>query len=213
MTNCQWPIAQWAEIRWWRRYLKRKPPEAYLAWKTAYWKSFIQRLEIPLAPGMRALDAGCGPAGIFIALNDCRVDALDPLLPAYAELDHFQPEKYPWASFLPEGLEYFDRENAYDLVFCLNAINHMADVPTALQRLWLALKKEGHAYISVDAHRYRLLKWSFQRIPADVLHPFQEDLEGYQALLEKAGFSVVSATLYEKGHIFDYWVFHLQKQS
>jgi SAM-dependent methyltransferase len=209
----KWHIAQWAEIRWWKRYLRRKPPEAYLAWKTAYWKSFIQRLEIPLEPGIRALDAGCGPAGIYMSLEGCRVEALDPLLPAYADLEHFQPERYPWVSFFPEGLEDFHRENTYDLIFCLNAINHMADVPMALRRLCLALKKGGHAYISVDAHRSRELRWLFRRIPADVLHPFQEDLGGYRSLLEKAGFSVVNATLYEKGHIFDYWVFHLQKQS
>lgn len=209
----KWHIAQWAEIRWWKRYLKRKPPDTYLTWKTAYWKSFIKRLEIPLEPGMRVLDAGCGPAGVFIALEGCQVDALDPLLPAYAELAHFQPEKYPWVSFIKEGLEHFDRENAFDLVFCLNAINHMADVPIALQRLFLALKEEGRAYISVDAHRSGALKWLFQHIPADVLHPFQEDLNGYRALLERTGFRVVSATLYEKGHIFGYWVFHLQKQS
>lgn len=205
----RWRLAQWAEIRWWKRYLKKREPRTYLAWKMGYWNDFLQRIGGTPAPGARVLDAGCGPAGIFMALPGCRVDAVDPLLPDYSGMAHFQPESYSWVAFHAQELESFPISNPYDWIFCINALNHMRDIPAAVGQLHQALKPGATLVVSVDAHKYRFLRRLFRLLPGDVLHPLQEDLSGYRTLFSNAGFLEISALRYKKGRIFDYWIFRL----
>lgn len=211
--NRQWQLAQWAELRWWKRYLKNREPHAYLDWKMAYWHSFLAASGLELSAGARVLDAGCGPAGIFTTLPACRVDALDPLIPGYANLPHFRPENYPWTRFLPQTLESFSGEEQYDMAFCLNALNHMRDIPRCVEILYRALKPGGHLLVSVDVHKWQVMKWLFRMAPFDVLHPFQEGPSGYERLFTEAGFVVKSERRHQKGLLFDYRVWNLQKQT
>ena len=83
MRKLRWKIAQSAEIRWWQRYLKRKPAADYLQWKSAYWKTFLHQIGLKVKASENVLDAGCGPAGVFMVLKDQKVDAVDPLLDQY----------------------------------------------------------------------------------------------------------------------------------
>jgi SAM-dependent methyltransferase len=202
----KWPLAQWAEIRWWRRYLKNKPPAAYLDWKLKYWRRFLEETGVAIAPGARVLDAGCGPAGVFMALPDCQVDAVDPLLGRYRSLPHFREEDYPWARFHDAPLERFSPEGSYDLAFCLNALNHMRDVRQSAARLFEALKPGATLVLSIDAHKYGYMRKLFRLLPLDVLHPYQETLAGYEKLFLEAGFEEKRRLCYRKGRIFDYWV-------
>lgn len=211
--NRQWQLAQWAEIRWWKRYLKNREPHAYLDWKLAYWESFLSATGLAIPSGARVLDAGCGPAGVFMSLPSCRVDAVDPLFSGYEALPHFQPGQYPWVRFFSQPLETFSGEGDYDLVFCINALNHMKDIPESAKILFRALKPGGSLVISVDVHKYGWIRRLFRAIPLDVLHPFQEDLAGYRKLFEGAGFREKSSYRYQKGRVFDYWVWNLQKQT
>ena len=67
----QWKIAQSAELRWWKNYLKDKDPDDYKKEKLAYWKKVLAPLDslVSNIEGLDVLDAGCGPAGIFMALD------------------------------------------------------------------------------------------------------------------------------------------------
>ena len=209
--NLRWQLAQWAEIQWWKRYLKKREPQAYLEWKFRYWSDFLERTKTSPAPGARILDAGCGPAGIFMALSNCQIDALDPLLDHYAALPHFEPKNYPWTDFHAEDLENHSIGAIYDQVFCLNALNHMRDIPGSVRKLFRALKPGGKLVVSVDAHNKKFLRSLFRSIPMDVLHPFQEDLSGYRKLFFEEGFFEFNAICYKKGLIFDYWILVLSK--
>ena len=204
--NRRWRLAQWAEFRWWKRYLKNREPRAYQAWKMGYWTDFLHQLAATPPAGARVLDAGCGPAGIFMALSACRVEAVDPLLDQYAGLAHFHPEAYPWVTFFGQDLESFSIPAPYDWVFCLNALNHMRDIPKSIRQLHQALKPGGTLVVSVDVHKHRFIRRLFRLLPGDVLHPFQEDLTGYRTLFSREGFLEISSLCYKKGRIFDYWV-------
>ena len=152
--NRRWQIAQYFEIRWWKRYLGNKDKAAYLEWKRAYWHAFLEKCSFSVSSGQKVLDAGCGPAGIFIILEAQTVDALDPLLERYeASLPHFSRADYPDVRFLPVLLENIEEKARYDVVFCLNAINHVADIERALQQLAIAAKPGARMLISTDAHR------------------------------------------------------------
>ena len=164
----RWKIAQAAEIRWWQSYLKNKPTTDYAVWKTKYWQDLLAEIGLAtaLTEGSKILDAGCGPAGIFMIFKNHAVDALDPLLDDYAtKLSHFKRENYPNVQFFSQPLESFsDKKAVYDTVFCLNAINHVADLQQAFDVLVDATKSGGTLVVSIDAHNYSFLKTIFHKI-------------------------------------------------
>lgn len=207
----RWNIAQAAEWRWWKRYLKNKSPEEYLHWKRQYWRTLLQELDLDIPSKARCLDAGCGPAGIFMVLEQQSVAAVDPLLDRYeAELDHFVPDNYPWVRFVNEPLETFEPLQPFDYAFCLNAINHVQD----LDRCWAALKEAvkpgGTLVVSIDAHNHRFFKHIFRLIPGDVLHPHQYDLEEYQQMGLADGWQLQRVHLKDQQFFFNYYVLVLK---
>ena len=207
-------MAQAAEIRWWRLYLRSRVKEDYLTRKRHYWARVLDAAGVRIEPGMEVLDAGCGPAGIFIHLESCRVTALDPLLDAYqAGLPHFHPADYPWARFVNRQLEAYEPESPFGLVCCLNAINHVADLPRCLDVLTRSLRPEGKMLLGVDVHRYGLLKTLFRILPGDILHPQQHDLQDYRAMLEARGLQVERCVRLKKGRIFHYQVLVASRAS
>jgi 2-polyprenyl-3-methyl-5-hydroxy-6-metoxy-1,4-benzoquinol methylase len=206
----RWKIAQAAEIRWWQGYLKNKPTTDYAVWKTKYWQDLLTEigLDAVYTEGSRILDAGCGPAGIFMIFKNQEVDALDPLLDEYeAKLPHFRRKNYPNVQFFSQPLESFsDKKSVYDTVFCLNAINHVADLQRAFDVLVDATKSGGTLVVSIDAHNYSVLKTIFQALPGDVLHPHQFDLAEYSAMLTSRGCRIERTILKKSEFIFNYYV-------
>lgn len=210
----KWQLAQFLEIRWWQWYLRKKRPDAYLTAKSAYWQRVLDHLGLVVPAGARVLDAGCGPAGIFMVLPQAQVLALDPLLAAYAEkLPHFAPENYPWVQFITTSLEDFSVREPFDLVFCLNAINHVDDLAKGISILAQATASGHSLIISIDAHRWSALKWLFRLLPGDALHPHQHSLSDYLVMLQDAGFSPTRKIRLKPGVIFDYWILQMKKTS
>ncbi|HKK75335.1 MAG TPA: class I SAM-dependent methyltransferase [Saprospiraceae bacterium] len=211
-TSIKWRLAQFLEIRWWQQYLRKKGKEEYLEAKRAYWQRVLDRLDLEVPDAAHVLDAGCGPAGIFMILPRREVVAVDPLLAAYAEkLAHFSPERYPWVHFETMMLEAYQAPKLFDYVFCLNAINHVADLRAGISVVAKATKPEGQLIISIDTHRFWGLKWLFRLLPGDALHPHQHSLADYEALLQQQGFSLTQKVKLKPGWIFDYWILVLEK--
>jgi 2-polyprenyl-3-methyl-5-hydroxy-6-metoxy-1,4-benzoquinol methylase len=207
MTNIRWKIAQAAEIRWWQNYLGKKPKADYLKWKKAYWETFLKDISVVLNPKDKVLDAGCGPAGIFMLFDKQEVDAMDPLLDQYSEkLDHFKKADYPNVNFYSEPLETFQPREPYDKVFCLNAINHVADLDLCFDKLVEFVKPGGSLIVSIDAHNYWGFKKIFRLLPGDILHPHQYDLKEYQEMLTSRNCEIQHSILYKKEFFFDYYI-------
>ena len=210
----RWKIAQAAEIRWWQKYLKGKPKADYLDWKRKYWNDLLQKLDIRLTAGETNLDAGCGPAGVFIVLNQNKVDALDPLLDQYeSKLAHFHKGDYPWTRFFHQPLEDFSPTEPYDKVFCFNAINHVADLDLCFDKLVESTSNGGQLIVSIDAHNISFFKHLFRIAPGDILHPHQFDLEEYKAMLEKRGCVIEQELKAGEGFFFDYYVLVAKKRE
>jgi len=204
--NWRWKLAQYAEIRWWRRYLHQKEPEAYLENKRQYWDRTLKALKIDLLPAEAdVLDAGCGPAGIFMVLPGRKVVAIDPLLEAYASLPHFSPHQYPWVTFQQTTLEAFDQKAAFDYIFCLNVINHVSNLQQSIESLFSAARPGGHLVLSVDTHNFSLFRHVFSWLAGDILHPHQYYLQEYTEMLTKAGWKVERTQLLKRNFFFDYY--------
>lgn len=212
--SLKWRIAQTLEYQWWQNYLRKRESNAYLQWKLAYWQDILKKLQPCLGhpENLDILDAGCGPAGIFMALPANRVDALDPLLDKYKAFPHFRPEQYPFVRFRHLPIEALEEKGKYDLVFCMNAINHVNDIRCCYDKLSASLKPGGLIVVSTDAHRSRLLKKIFQWLPGDLLHPVQLDIREYNNFLLQRNFSILATILIKREKIFDYYITVAQKQ-
>lgn len=209
-----WKVAQSLEIRWWQRYLRKKPVAEYLDWKKNYWRTFLERTRVSIPDGGQVLDAGCGPAGIFIITGSNPTDAVDPLLDQYQqELQHFDRAWYPATRFFAVPLEKFFAPRKYDLIFCLNAINHVADIHKSIEILAGCLAPEGTLIMSIDAHKYKIIKWLFRLGKGDALHPHQYSLPDYILLTESKGMKVTESILYDDGFIFQYYVLKIIKKK
>lgn len=203
----RWRLAQWLEIRWWRNYLRKQEVPVYAQQKKAYWERVLAALQLSLPPRQQILDAGCGPAGIFMILPDHQLDALDPLLDQYAEqLPHFQPGDYPWVQFHTASLESYSVDKDYDYTFCLNAINHVANWEQGLDKLNEFTSASGTLVLGIDVHRHRWLKFIFRYLPGDLLHPHQHDREDYLTALQSRGWQLEREYTWSQGYIFDYWL-------
>lgn len=207
--NLRWQCAQLFELRWWKSYLHARDKAEYLCWKKNYWVDFLQKSGVGLPAGANVLDAGCGPAGIFTILDDrYAVDAVDPLVDRYAAaLPQFNPSDYPNVRFFAQTLESFSPGKSYEAIFCLNAINHVADLHRGLDRLTALLRPGGYLLLSVDAHNMPWVRSIFQLAPADVLHPHQFTRSEYAQMLTGRAMHIERTVLLRKGRIFNYYLF------
>lgn len=204
----KWRLAQWAEIKWWKRYLNHKSPESYLKWKRKYWETLLadNRDCIDMPPKPPILDAGCGPAGIFMVFDNMKTTAIDPLLENYSNLPHFNPSMYPNVEFIVSDIEHFKSHIKYNTVFCTNALNHVNNLQMALYALDGNTAKGAHLYFTVDTHRWWMTKWFFRFLPFDLLHPHQLGLKDYAEILDLQGFCVEQKKLIKKGMVFNYFL-------
>lgn len=205
--NIRWRLAQFWEIRWWRWYLRDKDKAAYLQKKADYWERILAVCKLELHGEEAILDAGCGPAGIFMILQGNPLIGVDPLLQEYQDsLAHFDPENYPQVQFVNSSLEAYKPNHPFDIIFCCNVINHVADLDKSLNQLSSWLKPGGTLILSIDVHNYKGVKQLFRWIPGDILHPHQHDLEDYQSMLRERGFRIEKTTQLKSGRIFDYYL-------
>ena len=214
--SLRWRVAQFFESRWWRNYLSGKDVATYLSWKKGYWDGVLNKIgkSIDLKPGQRVLDAGCGPAGIFINLQDYLTTAFDPLIDTYEHtLPHFKRSMYPGTMFHRDNLESFRSGEPFDVVFCMNAINHVSKLGEAFDTLVDNTKPGGKVVVSIDAHNYSFFKFLFRIQPADVLHPHQYDLEEYENMLTSRGVTLLQTELIKKEFLFNHYILVGQRQT
>ena len=214
----RWKLAQYFEKRWWKNYLRNKTVEDYRIWKKEYWKKLlVTGLEAggwKMADDCKVLDAGCGPAGVFMVLDKQQVTAIDPLLNEYEnQLHHFKKISYKNVEFIHSPIENFKRENYFDFIFCMNAINHVQNYETALNNLTESLKPSGVFILTIDAHNYSFFKLLFRAIPGDILHPHQYDLNEYKSHLLKRGVEIEKEILLKKEFFFNHYMIIWRKNS
>lgn len=205
----KWRLAQSLEIRWWKRYLTGKDKASYYHWKKSYWTNTLRSISefLPTLSNLKIADVGSGPAGVFTILDQNSVDAVDPLIESYKlNISIFDPNDFPWVNFENTDLENWTPENKFDIIFCLNSINHVENIYLGYRNLQKALKPGGILVISTDAHRWRFLKWIFKLLPGDMLHPQQFDLADYRRMLNKENLTIHGEICLHKGVIFSHYV-------
>lgn len=213
--SIRWKTAQFFEYFWWKNYLHKKDTQNYLVKKKEYWTNLFSKIEenVTIEPKTKILDAGCGPSGIYMIFNEQQVTAVDPLLNRYQELKVFSKDFYPNVEFIKSPLELYVQKEKFELIFCMNVINHVSQIKIAVQNLYDSLKHGGKIVVTVDAHNYNFLKEIFQKIPGDILHPHQLNKEEYINLFENSGLSLLSSIELKQEFIFNHLLFVFEKKS
>ncbi len=207
--TAKWKLAQNIELRWWKNYLNGKDVAQYHQWKKNYWQGLLDKISpsLMLDANTRVLDAGCGPAGMYMVLPDCKVDAVDPLLDGYEDsLPHFKKSFYPNTTFYSVPLEDFEVNEKYDVVFCMNAINHVSDLEGCYNKICDAVKPGGQLIVTIDAHNFSFFKNLFRLVPGDVLHPHQYDLAEYEQFLTDRKLQLQQTVLLKKEFFFNHYL-------
>ena len=206
--SLKWKIAQAVEIKWWQNHLKDKDKSSYYDQKRSYWERLLKDIgfNIPKEPS-KILDAGSGPAGIFIFFDDHKVVAVDPLLDKYkSNPEQFDTTDFQHVEFITATIERIHRDQEFDIVFCLNWINHVNSIQSSLRNLFNALKPGGKLVLSTDAHKSNFLKNLFQLVPVDILHPHQYNINEYKTFVNNAGFQISTSKKVKSELIFGHWV-------
>lgn len=212
--SIKWKLAQFLEIRWWQLYQKNKS-QTYLQSKKAYWEKIVRAFDPYIQTGNfgTALDAGCGPSGMYMILNG-KVDAVDPLLDSYEQqIDFFTKDNYPDVHFHSLPFEIFEPDYLYQQIFCMNALNHFSDLEASIDKLFRLLAPGGYLLVGLDVHNKSWLPRLFRFLSFDMLHPHQFSAKKYIAKFEKAGFRLIQSTCDKKGIIFNYELFLFTKNQ
>lgn len=150
---------------------------------------------------------GCGPAGVFIALPENKVTAVDPLINEYEnQTPFFSKSDYPNVAFVKSTIEEFESNGKFDIAFCMNCINHVHDIEKGFEKLKEVCADNGTLVLSIDAHNFSFFKYLFRLIPGDILHPHQYDLQEYKTFLEKQGFKILKTELLKQEFFFNHYV-------
>lgn len=213
--SVKWVIAQKIELRWWQSYLRGRPKDEYHLWKKNYWQTILEKVQniVPIEPGSKILDAGCGPAGMYMVLDGFKVDAIDPLVDEYQQkINQFDKADYPYVNFNACALEDFHPEESYDIIFCMNAINHVDDIRKCYDLLDTWLKPGGTMVLTIDAHNYAFFKYLFRIIPGDLMHPYQYSLADYNQFLISRNYNIQAIHQLKSEFFFNHYLQIAEKE-
>ena len=211
----RWNTAQFAERKWWQNYLKNKEVSEYLSWKKNYWNQLLQKCTpfFSINEKDTILDAGCGPAGMFMLFDKNNTTAFDPLIDTYEDdLPHFNKSYYPSVTFINKGLEDISINEKFDKIFCMNAINHVHNIELSYDNLIHLAKTKAYIIVTIDAHNHSFFKKLFRLLPGDILHPHQYDLKEYEDFLTSRNCDLVQSIHLKHEFFFDHYMLIAKKK-
>ncbi|MCF7859519.1 MAG: class I SAM-dependent methyltransferase [Candidatus Cloacimonetes bacterium] len=206
-NNVKWKLAQFLELNWWRFYFKDKSKEKYYSDKMKYLLRILKSLEYTLDDftGKNILNAGCGPAGFFILLNEAKITAVDPLLNRYEKkIEFFNMSDYPNVKFESISVEDFQPEIKYEFIFCINMLDHVREPEKVIRVFKNVLADEGKVIVLVDTNKYKLLIKLMNVLPLNPLHPQQLTNEEYINLFKRNNLKPLSNFTFKKKLLYDY---------
>ncbi len=139
------------------------------------YKPVIESLSLKLPPNPVILDVGCGPTCATRLFPSGLKIFLDPLMDSYGKT---------YSGNLPEGAKLTCtaetialNDNSADIIFCVNALDHMINPERALGEIRRVLKKEGTFVLGLFLHPPPIAM--IRRFIDKYLPMFREDAHPY----------------------------------
>ncbi|QQE75823.1 class I SAM-dependent methyltransferase [Brevibacillus composti] len=173
-----------------------------MSFVSAFGKGVLEWLQP--APGEKILDLGCGTGDL--AQEMAAAGAYPTGIDHSAEMIATAKKKYPHLPFLVADAHTFRTAEEYDAVFSNAALHWMKQPEDAIESIWLALRPGGRfvaefggaGNVEQVVHALRVVLAS-RGIDADQRMPWYfPSIGAYATLLERQGFTVTMAHLFER---------------
>jgi SAM-dependent methyltransferase len=123
--------------------------QVYAEFHAPFWRGILNRLgELEFRDDGCYVDVGCGPNPIVAFVDRGRRIGIDPLMSFYRD-KFVLPEEFEAYDGTIEELEPLDDGQA-DVIFSMNNIDHIRDLPSAARTLRRKLKDDGYLVVSVN---------------------------------------------------------------
>jgi len=187
-------------------YHLAKDETKVLAKNLPYWRSLVAALpdDVKFGKETSVMDIGCGGCGILLALDEGRLVGVDPLMDRYLEKFPFLSERTDirWINSTGEELE---TDEKFDVVFTINAFDHVYDPALVVRKIAGLLRPGGHCVTTMNCHNTRFFRSYYSKLyrVIDHHHPFQFTPDDMLRLFE--GFAPI-----EVRPIDDLWFPHAE---
>ena len=147
------------------------------------WSHLLLRAGADANTPLRALDIGCGPTSIFLALYAGEEIAVDPLMKSYFDAHPFLSEvmEYARVKFISGTLEGSSLTGSFDIITSINSLDHVQNPKTVTSRISELLSTGGRLILVVDCYYSNLIRTIMRLFDVDVPHPHhfvRQDIEG-----------------------------------
>jgi hypothetical protein len=121
----------------------------------------------------KTLDIGGKGTAIFLALKDGERYAVDPV---YQDLFQVHPflrelDEYQGVNFLAMPVEEVATVDRFESIFCINVLDHMADLKTIAGKIEGLLAPSGTLVVIVDCYADRAVRNLVRWFDVDLPHP------------------------------------------
>jgi SAM-dependent methyltransferase len=144
-------------------------PDTHTRLRNSYVINAISQLDLPQES--QVLEAGCGRAipSLWLAKKNPEWQLtgmeLDPLL-THSLQKVIEHGEYPNVTLIEEDILNLDYEDVFDLIICIDTLEHIEDDVGLLRRFHRALRSGGHLVIHVPRRHQEMWRW----IPAFKSH-------------------------------------------
>ena len=149
---------------WWKSaaFFVLGSPDTHTRLRNSYVINAINQLELP--GDCRVLEAGCGRAipTLWLAKNkpDWQLTGmeLDPVMTRSLE-KVIETGDYPNVNLIEADILELEYEDAFDLIICIDTLEHIKDDVGLLGRFHRALSSGGHLVIHVPRRHQEMWRW------------------------------------------------------
>ena len=139
------------------------------------WGNLVDSLkgEIAFGTSTRILEIGGGPTGIFLALREGEKCAVDPNCERLFSLHPFmrEVEEYKDVNFIASPIEEAAFDKQFDLVFTINALDHVGALKPVIDKIDELLAPSGTLVIIVDCYADGAVRDVLSFFDVDLPHP------------------------------------------
>ena len=189
-----WSLSQKGQKHFQKSHQNSRMQKNWMDSRVQRWKDIVEYSDrfVYRRKNHVVIDIGCGPAGVFLALDNHKVYCVDPLADYYvSEFPYLQNQnRLIWIS---EPFEEASIDSKVNVSYSMNAIDHVYSLRAFMSRLVEILVPEGHFVVTVNCFRNIQYRRMFDTLGSliDPDHPYHFTKEEFESML-KGSFEVLN---------------------